>query len=114
MEQSKSAGQSIVGLQQQLSNFKERWDKLTQTIEDKRKLIEDSDRKKVFLEDAQKVLLKITEITTYVETVIVEMKNNPKELLTMLEVSPFIFHFIFHFHLTNFFFSLINFDNFTN
>ena len=86
MAESKSAGQSVVGLEQQLNNFQERWDQLSRTVAEKRDLVEDNEKKKVFVEQVQKILLVITEITTYVEVIIIELKNNPTELLTILEV----------------------------
>ena len=87
MELSKSAGQSVVGLEQQLNNFQERWDNLSRTIEERRNLLADGEKKKVFLEEVKHVLLSITEITGYIDSVTIDMKHNPKELLTLLEVS---------------------------
>lgn len=93
MELSKSAGQSVVGLEQQLNNFQERWDNLGRIIVEKQTLLADADKKKVFLEEVKTVLLSITEITSYIETVTNDMRNNPTELLTILEVSLRIQHY---------------------
>ena len=94
MKQTLSAGQSVVGIQQYLQNFKERWEVLTNVIQDRRQTLEFSEKKKVFIEESQRILIMITEIITYIEKIVVELKHNPKELLIKIEVRSKAFMFI--------------------
>ena len=87
MSQTLSAGQSVVGIQQYLQSFRERWEVLTNVIHDRKQTLEFSEKKKVFVEETQRILIMITEIITYVEKIVMELKHNPKELLIKIEVS---------------------------
>lgn len=86
LKQSQSAGQSVVGLQQHLNSFNERWENLSRNIADQSRSYEDTEMQKVFVEDAHKLTLQITEIIEFIEKITVQMNDNPKELLTILEV----------------------------
>lgn len=97
MKQTLSAGQSVVGIQQYLQNFKERWEVLTNVIQDRRQTLEFSEKKKVFIEESQRILIMITEIITYIEKIVIELKHNPKELLIKIEVRSKAFMFIIPF-----------------
>ena len=105
MKQTLSAGQSVVGIQQYLQNFKERWEVLTNVIQDRRQTLEFSEKKKVFIEESQRILIMITEIITYIEKIVIELKHNPKELLIKIEVRSKTFVFITPFRLMPMFYS---------
>lgn len=87
MKQTLSAGQSIVGIQQYLTAFREKWDVLNNTINDRKQTLDFSEKKKLFVVETERILIMITEIITYVEKIVIELKHNPKELLIKIEVS---------------------------
>lgn len=93
LKQTQTAGQSVVGLQQYINSFNERWDALSRNLSNQKNVIDSSEKKKVFIEETQKILIMITEIVTYVETLYIELKNNPKERLIRIEVMLFLDYF---------------------
>ncbi|XP_057306952.1 utrophin-like isoform X3 [Hydractinia symbiolongicarpus] len=86
VKQTRTAGQSVVGLQQYINSFNERWEALSRNLSNQKNVIDSSEKKKVFIEETQKILIMITEIVTYVETLYIELKNNPKERLIRIEI----------------------------
>lgn len=86
LKESQSAGQSVVGLQQHLNSFNEKWDSLSKRISEQSKNFEETEKQKVFVEEAHQLTLKLTEIIEFINKITVEMNDNPKELLTILEV----------------------------
>lgn len=89
LKQSQSAGQSVVGLQQHLNSFNEKWDGLSKRISEQSRSYEEGEKQKVFVEEAQKLTTKLTEITEFIEAL--QMNDNPKELLIILEVYTTLF-----------------------
>ena len=90
MSQTLTAGQSGIGIQQSLMNFTNHWDSLQKIVMELRQENEVSELKKKFIVEVQRVLTVITEITTYIEKISVELAKDPKELFIKIEVKTLL------------------------
>ena len=86
MAQTATAGQSVLGLEQHLIAFKERWEALLALLNDQKHSLDSNEKKQVIIEEIQRILVIITEITVYIETIIIEYKHNPVEQLAKIQV----------------------------
>ena len=97
IQQGVVAGQSVIGLQNYLETFKQRWDTLTNALLDHKVNIEFSERKNQFMVETQQIIVVITEMTMYINRITMECKNNPMEFLIRIEVCVFVFVCLFEY-----------------
>ena len=55
-------------------------------VYDRKQALEFSEKKKTFIEEAQRIIIIVTEITIYIERIVIEFQHQPQEMLTKIEV----------------------------
>ena len=86
IKETKAGGQSALGLEQLVTNLKEKWDALCLLIENLKKKLHLAEQKKKILGDAKRIVTVVTEIEVWIQTMVIEFSKDPKYQLEQIKV----------------------------